>query len=246
MSEDFLTQRRHCRVVVFFRMPLQQVKIELPAEVQLRLLNGYGIGGIVLRQRRAIYSSLIPGRLVTSESALHFLSAIQMRKQRVKTGALVMRYDTSSRLNTWICRCGRRSYHHAHFEIADSPESIRVRGDSDDQLMHVKMTGTPRRTLSPRSIFHSKDQLRQILQEDLRSLRLTGPACYRSGLTAPTIWRSQLVPLKVTEIESSVFQDPERFLGGAAEFDSAYWLRDDEAAWSEQGEGAVCCDIATA
>ncbi|MGM0487609.1 MAG: hypothetical protein ACQESR_12730 [Planctomycetota bacterium] len=220
------------------------MKIKFPSGFQLRVINGYGIGGIVLRQRRVVRSPLVPARLATSQTALHFLNAVQIRKQRVKTGVLVLRYDTSSRLNAWIRRRSRRNYHHAHFEIADSAESIRVRCVSDDQVMRLKMTAVPRRTLSPRSIFHSKDQLREVLQEDLRSFRLTRPARRRRGLTTPTICRSQVVPLQVTEIESSVFRDPERLLGGAAEFDSAYWLREEEVVWSEQM--AVCCDIATA
>ena len=31
---------------------------------------------------------------------------------------------------------------------------------------------------------------------------------------------------------------------GLVEFDSAYWVRDDEFAWA--AEGTLCCDVATA
>lgn len=248
MSEELLPQRRHYRIIVFFRMPSDQVKVEFPSGFQIREINGYGIGGIVLRQRRPLYSVVVPTRLVTSQTALHFLNAIEVRGKRVKTGVLVMRYDTSSRLNAWIRRGRWRNYHHARFEIAASPESIRARCDSDDQLMHVKLRAVPRPTLSPRSIFHSMDQLHDILETDLRSFRLTRPACCRRGLAPPTIARPQVIPLHVTEIESSLFRDPRRFLAGAAEFDSAYWLREDVVAWCEQRamRADIATDIATA
>ena len=80
-----------------------------------------------------------------------------------------------------------------------------------------------------------------MLQDDLRCVRLVPRKRRRN--TAPR-FLCRLIPLHVSHLESSVFADPQWFLDGAAEFDSAYWLRDEEVVWSKQA--SICCDIATA
>lgn len=231
--------------MAFYRVVPDRVNIGLPPGFQLRAINGYGIGGIVLVQRAAVRSSLLPARLTTCGTALHFIDAVGVEQKHVGTGSLIIRHDTSSRLNAWLRRSWpwHRRSHHACFRIVESAESITVQCDSDDHVVHVSLSAQPQRNLSQRSVFRSKDQLLQILQNDLRCVRLT--RCrQRRPPAGRAICRSQLIPLSVRHIESSVFKNPQWFPDGAAEFDSAYWLRDDELVWNEQR--AVCCDIATA
>ena len=243
MREEPVPRNRDCRIVAFYRVVPGLLNIGFPPGFELRAINGYGIGGIVLVQRPAVRSSLIPARLVTFESALHFIDVMQIRQQHTRTGSLIIRHDTSSRLNTWLHRPWRRCSHHACFRITETPDSIAVECDSDDQVVHVAIKARPERRLSRRSVFQSKDQLLQILHDDLKFVRLTRDRQRRGG-SERIICRSQLMPLKVQHIESSVFGDPRWFREGAAEFDSAYQLRDDELVWNEHA--AVCCDVATA
>jgi hypothetical protein len=85
------------------------------------------------------------------------------------------------------------------------------------------------------SIFRSADQARLCLWESAKTLGLVTGA-------SPSQVRFQ--PLKARLVESSVFERMDREAAGRVEFDSAYWLRDDELAWA--GEGTLCCDAATA
>ena len=101
----------------------------------------------------------------------------------------------------------------------------------------------PQPTPPSQSMFLSKDQVLEMLQDDLRATGLI-PKRRRGNANGRSICQSQLIPLHVTQLQSSVFADPQRFPDDAAQFDSAYWLREDEVVWSEQG--TVCCDIATA
>lgn len=230
---------------MLYRVQPERTAIALPDGLQLRALdNGFAVGGIALVRRSPVSSSLLPLRLVTSKNVLHFLSVERMRRDHLQTGAIVMRYDTSSRWNAWVGRgwhWGRR-HHHARVEICDSTESIRVRCDSDDHAMHLAFCARPRRDASRASVFQAKDRLLQMLQHDLRGVL---PLRNRGSRTAGRrLCQSQLIPLRIEQLESSLFDDADHFADGAAEFDSAYWLRDDEVVWS--GSGSLCCDIATA
>ena len=138
--------------------------------------------------------------------------------------------------------CGwrwRSRRHHARVRIIESPELIRVECNSDDQMMHVAIDAQPRQDADLRSVFRPKHQLMRILLDDMRGLPFVARRPRRdANLQSDCHFR--LVPLQVENLESSVFTDPARFPDGAAEYDSAYWLRDDEVVWSEQG--AVCFD----
>ena len=80
------------------------------------------------------------------------------------------------------------------------------------------------------SIFRSTDQARLCLWESVTSLGLAAEA-------SPSQVRFQ--PLKARLVESSVFERLDREAQGRVEFDSAYWLRDDEPAWAGEGPFAA-------
>ncbi len=232
-----------CRIVVFYRIAPERSKVVLPSGYRLREINGYGIGGIVLVRRPAGHPTLISTRLVAHCTVIHFVDVIRAGRRQPETGVLVMRYDTSSRLNALLGRGWRQRQHHARFRIIESGGSVSFQGDSDDRSMHVAFSAQPQQNLVHRSVFPAKEQLLQMLRDDLRCIRLTGRV-ERRGDSQSAGGQLQMVPLRVERLESSLFADPQRFPDGAAEFDSAYCLRDKEVVWSEQG--AVCCDIAPA
>ncbi len=89
------------------------------------------------------------------------------------------------------------------------------------------------------SIFRSAEQARQCLWEPMVSLGLAG-----GSIGAARSAQVRFQPLKARMVEASVFERLARDARGQIEFDSAYWLRDDELVWS--GEGTLCCDVATA
>jgi len=245
MRKWLVPKRQDCRIVIFYRVAPDRAKITFPTGYQLREINGYAVGGIAVTRRCVIHPSLLPTRLVARETVLHFVHALRAGRQQVRTGALVLRHDTSSRWKSWV-RSGwqwRQPHHHARVRFVESPDSINIQCDSDDRLMHVAIRAQPRQCPSHLSVFPSRGQLLRMLCEDLPGLRLAGRSGrYRSANRSSS--ELQMVPLQVEHLESSLFDDPQRFPGGAAEFDSAYSLRDTEVVWSEQG--AVCCDIATA
>jgi hypothetical protein len=245
MSKRAVPGPYDCRIITLFRFDPRQIRFSLPAGMALRqAARDIGVGGVVVFRRQAMGSSLLPLRPAAHKTVLHFLSAESWRRGQLQTGAVVMRYDTSSRWNAWVGRgwYGGRRHHHARVDVAHAVDAIQVRCESDDHAMRFVLDARPQRDADRLSAFASKDLVMQILRHDLREVSLLRQM--RPGSGRRSMCQTQLVPLGVEQLESSFFDDPQLFGRGAAQFDSAYWLRDEEVVWSEQG--SLCCDIATA
>ncbi len=233
------------RILILYRFAPELAEQMLLPGYQPRKLRGFALGGIALVRCASLRSALLPARITACENALHFVNGLRMEQQRAETGVLVMRYDTSSRLHAWIggerrwhCR-----HHHARFRVSESAESIDIRCDSDDRQVHLAMKAHLDRQICRQSVFRSTDQVLHLLRNELRCLGLVHRDS-DDAASARTRGQPHLIPLSVEQLESSVFGDREKFPSGAVEFDSAYWLRDDELVWSDHG--AICCDAATA
>jgi hypothetical protein len=245
MGKQPLYNRQDCRIVLFYRLAPDRAQRVLPDYLEPRTINGSAVGGIALVRRPLIRSSLVPRRLVTNATVIHFMSALRQRHQKTHSGSLIMRRDTSSRVGAWIFGGwnGQRRHHHARFEMEQASGAFCIDCDSDDRCMHVSLRAQPQRHLVQPSLFGTKDQLLELLHSDFARLRLVRKSRVASGSRRRT-YRCQLIPLLVRHLESSLFGDSDAFPPGAAEFDSGFWLREEEFVWSE--ENAVCCDIAPA
>jgi hypothetical protein len=132
--------------------------------------------------------------------------------------------------------------HHARFSVDAADGQLRVRGDSLDHRMHLHFRAHVTSRAQRRSVFRSEEQVRQIIHQDLPQLEFP-PGKPPTG--RPSFhWRSRIIPLAVHELKSSIFEDSWIFPRGVSEFDSAYWLRQEELVWNDAG--LVTCDVAPA
>ena len=233
------------RILILFRILPQVLEGVLPGDVRPREIRGCVLGGIALSRRRGVRTSLLPVRLTTSHNAVHFLLVDPPGTTQRHGGTLVTRCDTSSRLQAWIGGHGiqRSKQHHARFRVSESKDSIELVSDSDDHAMHLAFKARIDRSIPRTSFFRSSQQAYELLRESLVALGLTPREVEVMG-EPRAIRRSRLHPLIMERLESSVFSDARFTSAEAVQFDSAFWLRDDEFAWS--GQGALCCDVATA
>jgi hypothetical protein len=236
---------RDCRIVAFFRVDPARIEIPLPAKTQLHRVADRAIGGFAMTRRAVMGSYLVPAPLIRRERVVHFLYAERPESQGAQPGAIVLRCDTSSRLDAWIGRSWRwrRRRHHARFHIAASADQIDVRCDSDDRRMHMLLRARPMATPPAQSILRSKAQVFRLLRGDLHLLHPPGPAS-RGAAAGRLLSPSQLIPLQVERLEATFFRDPDRFAEGAVEFDSAYMIRDEEMVWSS--DAGTCREVAAA
>lgn len=234
-----------CRIIVLYRCAPQRLGPLLPDGLAPREFRGYALAGLALVRRRIWRGALWPERMSTVANLLHFVDSHRERDDLGAGETLVLRCDTSSRLSA-ILRTPRRfrqRQNHAQFRIRQESGAISIDCRSDDRSMHVAFRARPQRDPPDSSLFRSPEQLRQLLHEQLRYLDLL-PSTDRPKAAAGEGVRRHLIPLRVEHLQSSYFDDTERFPAGAAEFDSAYWLRSEEVVWL--GAGRLCCDIAPA
>lgn len=233
------------RIVVFFRVDPQAAAGALPPGSAAREIKGCGLAGIAIARRRSVPSTWLPDRFSTFHQAVHFVLAARTPTPRGGSGAVVARSDTSSRLLVWMGEHGliRLRQQHARFRVVETREAIELVGDSDDRRMHLALKGRVTRWLPRQSVFGSVAQAHDFVRLDLEDLGLIGPET-GSGGAGRGARRSRLQPLALERVEASWFDDSPLATAGALEFDSAFWVRDDELAWSPHA--AFCCDVATA
>jgi hypothetical protein len=229
------------RVLILYRVAPKVVSELLPSGVCAMEVQGRAVAGIAFARHRMAKSRLLPARLVSAHTASHFFLVTGSRRDVHGDAAFVTRYDCSSRLHLWIG--GRLPYHHARFRVVEGCESLELVGDSDDRAMHLSLQAQVVRSMPAGSMFRTPAQATECLRECAGGLGLA-PGGAASVEAPGTRRRLRFQPLKVERLESSIFEDLMRGAPGLVEFDSAYWVREDEFAWA--AEGTLCCDVATA
>ncbi|MHB0957569.1 MAG: hypothetical protein ACYC0X_26110 [Pirellulaceae bacterium] len=229
------------RVLILYRVVPEVLSEALPWGVRALEIHGRAVAGIAFARHRMAKSRLLPARLVSSHTASHFVVVTGSQQSGGRDAALVTRCDCSSRFRLWIG--GRPIYHHARFRVVEERESLELVGDSDDRAMHLSLRAHVVRNLPHGSIFRTPGQAMEFLRACAGELDLTLGGAVEMD-TSETGRRLRLQPLKVERLESSIFENLRRGALERVEFDSAYWVRDDEFAWA--AEGTLCCDIATA
>jgi hypothetical protein len=228
------------RILILYRVSAAALEQRLSAAVELRQMADCALAGIAFRRRRTMRSRLVPARFGTSQCATHFVRLPTSSVPGHPAGVLALRHDSTSRWEVWWTAAG--GGHHARFRVVDSADSLELVGDSDDRQMHLFLRAQVARSLPDGSMFRSVPQAAECLAADLAGLGLLRTA---HGAGQGGVWSHlRLEPLDVTRLESSFFDRWREQCPGLVEFDSAFSLREDQLAWSQ--EGTLCCHMVPA
>lgn len=226
------------RILILYRVSAAVWEQLLPAR-EPQGGSDPALAGIAFR-RRTVRSRLLPARLGTSHCATHFVRLCNGLRPSAVPGVWALRHDSSSRWQVW--RAAPGTGHHARFQVVDQSDSLELVGQSDDRQMHLMLKARVARELPAASIFRSVPQVAHCLTNDLAGLGLVTPA---DGREPAHVWRRlRLEPLDVIRLESSFFDCWRRSTPGSIEYDSAFLLREDQLAWSQ--EGTFCCHMVPA
>jgi hypothetical protein len=229
------------RILILYRVSAAVLEQILPAAAEPRHVADRALAGIAFRRRWMTRSRLVPARLGTTHCATHFVLVRGCSGPDRHPGIFTFRHDSSSRWQAWWTSAG--GGHHARFEVVDRVDSLELVGDSDDQVMHLLLKAQVARGLPDSSVFRSVPQVADCLAADLAGLGLLQPP--GAGGQGGSVWSHlRLEPLDVVQLESSFFDRWRHVSPGLVEFDSAFSLREDQLAWSQ--EGTLCCHMVPA
>jgi len=229
------------RILVNFRCDAEVLARLVPPPFRLKLVHGLGMAGICLIRLKHVGPRWLPGPFgLASDNAAHRIAVEWDEADTVREGVFIPRRDTSSRLNELA---GGRFFpgvhHHANFKVCESAHRFKVELNSDDGRTHVRIAARVAELSPGNSVFASLNEASQFFRAGSHGWSARSVADEFDGLELhTTTWKME--PLIVERIESSFFADRPLFPQGAAQFDSAFLMRDIEHEW--HGRGRMVCN----
>lgn len=224
------------RILVNFRVQPKVVRKLLPPGFRPKLVRGWAMAGICLIRLKDIRPRGVPAMFgVDSENAAHRIAVEWDEAGRQREGVFIPRRDTNSILN----RLGGGRlfpgvHHAATFCVWESGERFKLEMKSKDGGTFVRVLARTTAGLPERSVFSSLTEASDFFLGGALgwSARATGEGFDGLELSCRE-WR--MTPLDVEFVESSFFGNRELFPTGAAEFDSAFLMRDVRHEWLARG-----------
>jgi hypothetical protein len=146
-------------------------------------------------------------------------------------GVFVRRRDTSA---WWNVAAGGQLFpgvhHRADFDVQETPEGLRLALESRDGVTRVAVAGRAASALPVTSVFASVAEASRFFELGSRGYSPARGEGVFDGLELRT-HRWDVVPFEVSELRSSLFESPELFPVGSAEFDCALLMRDVPHEW---------------
>jgi hypothetical protein len=220
------------RVLVNYRVDVDVLQRMLPSPFRVKITSGFGIAGVCLIRLAQMGPRFWPSRLgLGSENAAHRIAVEWDSADGVRQGVFIPRRDTSSALNVVL---GGRLFpgksHLARFEVREAEDSIRIALRSRDCETSVLVEAGPVPRLPNSSVFDSVEAASVFFERGAVGYTpMAKPGVFECVELKSFAWR--VAPLAVQRIESSFFENPDRFPAGSIHFDSALLMRGIRHEW---------------
>jgi hypothetical protein len=217
------------RILVNFQVEPEALQRVLPAPLRPKLVAGMGIGGICLIRLRELRPRLVPRAFgVGSENAAHRIAVVLPDGGE---GVFIPRRDTTSVLN--VLAGGRLfpgRHHLGRFEVEERGQHYAVRLEDQDSQPILSVEADLADRLPETSVFDSLEEASAFFEAGSLGYSPSADGGRLDGLELRTHgWHVR--PLAVQHVESSFFEDRQRFPEGSARFDSALLMRDLQHEW---------------
>ncbi len=224
------------RILLNYRIDPDCLRALLPAPLEPKIVDGWGIGGICQVSLSKMRPHGIPAVLGTSShNAAHRIAVVQPGGE----GVYVPRRDTDSRLNQLSGgRLFPGAYRYSDFRVTSSGDAYRVAIVDGDGIEVMSIEAEVAENVTPGSVFASLAEASAFFEG--------GNVGWSPGSDARTLdtielWTREwhMEPLAVTSESSSYFTNETDFPRGSVTFDSGFIMRGLEHEWRAQ-EGLAC------
>lgn len=223
------------RILINYRVDVDALTALVPPPFRPALIDGHGIAGICLIRLGGIRPNRLPASLgMTTENAAHRIAVCWDAPDGPVTGVYIPRRDTSSRL---AAIAGGRVFpgwqHLARFRVEEHDDRYRIEVDSGDGTVHITVAAHGADQLPPGSVFANIDAASQFFRCAPLGYAATPTEGTFDGVELGTDgWALQ--PLRIDEVSSSFFDDPDRFPAGTTHLDSAFLMEGLATTWHPQ------------
>lgn len=232
MKAPTVTATMQRRILVNYRVAPDALATVLPDPFRPVLVDGYGVAGICLLRLGAIRPAGLPRSVgIRSENVAHRIAVEWDSAEGVVRGVYIPRRDTSSLLSALLGGRAFPGWHHrARFRVQEGDGLYRVDAWSSDGEVEIHVTAHRAEHVMVGSVFADVDEASAFFRCAPLGYAATRRPDLLDGVALSTEdW--SIVPLELTEVRSSFFDDPARFPTGTAELDSAFLMAELATAW---------------
>ncbi|MBN8600691.1 MAG: DUF2071 domain-containing protein [Planctomycetes bacterium] len=227
------------RILANYRVDPEVVARVLPKPFRPQLVRGFAIAGICLIRLKNVRPKLWPFPWgIHSENAAHRIAVEWDAQGQTRSGVYIPRRDSSSLLNSFAGgTLFPGEHHYATFKVQESDSHLSVNVNSYDNSTRIHVSGHVQdfvetnlfSSLTEASDFFAKGSLGYSATHDSRRFDGLELRC--------STW--QVEPLAIERMESSFFDDKNRFPTGSIHFDCALLMRNVQHEW--HGREDICC-----
>lgn len=228
------------RILANFRIDADCMAAALPEPFVPQLHQGWAVGGICLIRLKHVRPNFSPFPWgLRSENAAHRIAVQWQVDGQTKQGVYVPRRDTNSRLNSWAGGTIFPGVHHfANFTVVETDQQYAVTMQANDESAKVHVAGSVSNQFPASSIFESLDDASRFFEQGSLGYSDTRTDGKYDGLELNCDnWNVE--SLAVDAIQSSYFQNSDRFPAGSVEFDCALLMRNIDHRWHSRPD--LCC-----
>jgi hypothetical protein len=220
------------RLLVNYRIDPAVLQKLLPAPFRPKLIRGMGIAGICLIRLKQVRPQVLPVSFgFTSENAAHRIAVEWEEQGTYRQGVYIPRRDTSSRFNTLIGgRLFPGVHHYARFEVNEADGGFFIHLASEDGDTQVTVEARLASQLPAHSIFASLEEASAFFERGVLGYSVTNqPGKLDSLELRCKNWKVE--PLRLITVQSSYFDDRNRFPSGSAKLDCGLLMRGVRHEW---------------
>lgn len=227
------------RILANYHVEAAALDAALPGPFRPRTVDGYGVGGVCFIRLTGMRPAFLPGAVgeavgMASENAAHRIAVEWEDGGEHRDGVYVPRRDTSSRLNAAFGgRLFAGEYHRARFEVSEGNNRYDVAMESTDGRANVRVAGEVADDLPGDSVFGAVEAASTFFEEGSVGYSPAGGDEEFEGIELDTeAWSVR--PLAVETVESSYFEDSDRFPPETVAFDHALLMEDIDHEWRQR------------